>query len=148
MNEMIKAEETLRRRNKSRMDILQEVYKTECTCEADGEWDTCALEILHNNDILPQQFAMCVKEALMKGRGKYRNVMLAGPANCGKTFLFYPLNKIYHTLTNPASTCFTWVGAENSEVILLNDFRWSPQIIAWHDLLLLLDGQQVNLPAP
>lgn len=138
--EMRKADETLRRRNKSRMDILQEAYDTECTCEVDGEWETCALEILHNNDIPPQQFAMCVKEALVKGRGKYRNAMLADPANCGKTFLFNPLNKIYHTFTNPASTSFAWVGAENSEVIFLNDFRWSLQIIAWHDLLLLLEG--------
>ena len=130
--EMIKADETLRRRNKSRMDILQETYETECTCEVDGEWETCALEILHNNDIPPMQFAMCVKEALVKGRGKYRNAMLAGPANCGKTFLFNPLNKIYHTFTNPASTSFAWVGAENSEVIFLMiiDFRWSPIIIA------------------
>jgi hypothetical protein len=146
--EMKKAEETLRRRNKSRMDILQEACEAECTCETHGEWEICALEILHNNDIPPHQFAMCVKESLVKGRGKYRNVMLTGPANCGKTFLFNPLNKIYHTFTNPASTSFAWVGAENSEVIFLNDFRWSPQIIAWHDLLLLLEGQQVNLPAP
>lgn len=74
--------------------------------------------------------------------------MLTGPANCGKTFLLNPLNKVYHTFTNPASTSFAWVGAENAEIIFLNDFRWSPQIIAWHDLLLLLEGQQVNLPAP
>ena len=112
--EMIKADETLR----SRIDI-----RTECTCEADGEWEACALEILHNNDLPPQQFSMCVKKALAKGRGKYRNVMLAGPANCGKTFLFNLPNKIYHTFTNPASTSFTWVGAENSKVIFFNDFQ-------------------------
>jgi hypothetical protein len=47
---------------------------------------------------------------------------------------------------NPTSTSFAWVAAENSEVIFLNDFQW--QIIAWHDLLLLLEGQQINLPAP
>jgi hypothetical protein len=52
-----------------------------------------------------------------------------GPANCGKTFLLNPLNKIYHTFTNPASNSFAWVGAENAEVVFLNDFRWSPQII-------------------
>jgi hypothetical protein len=74
--------------------------------------------------------------------------MLTGPANCGKTFLLNPLNKIYHTFTNPASNSFAWVGAENAEVVFLNDFRWSPQIIAWQDLLLLLEGQKVNLPAP
>ena len=27
-------------------------------------------------------------------------------------------------------------------------FRWSPQIIPWHDLLLMLEGQPVHLPAP
>lgn len=146
--DMENAEETMRRREKSRMVILQEAYDGECTCQTHREWETCALEILHNNDIPPQQFGAYVKDSLMRGRGKYRNVMLTGPANCGKTFLLNPLNKVYHTFTNPASTSFAWVGAENAEIIFLNDFRWSPQIIAWHDLLLLLEGQQVNLPAP
>ncbi|CAB4033143.1 Hypothetical predicted protein [Paramuricea clavata] len=85
--EMKKAEETLRRRNTSRIDILQEAYEAECTCETHREWEICALEILHNNDIPAHQFAMCVKESLVKGRGKCRNVMLTGPANCGKKFL-------------------------------------------------------------
>lgn len=74
--------------------------------------------------------------------------MLTGPADCGKTFLLNPLNKIYHTFTNPVSSNFAWVGAEKAEVIFLNDFRWSAQIITWHDLLLLLEGQVVHLPAP
>ena len=85
---------------------------------------------------------------MIKGRGKFRNIMLTGPANCGKTFLLNPLNKIFSTFTNPASTSFAWVGAEKAEVLFLNDFRWSPQIIAWHDLLLMLEGQLVHLPAP
>ena len=38
--------------------------------------------------------------------------------------------------------------AEKAEVVFLNDFRWSPQIIAWHDHLLMLEGQLVHLPAP
>lgn len=74
--------------------------------------------------------------------------MLTGPANCGKTFLLNPLNTIFKTFTNPASTSFAWVGAEQAEVVFLNDFRWSPQIIAWHDFLLMLEGQLVHLPAP
>ena len=36
----------------------------------------------------------------------------------------------------------------NGFVIFLNDFRWSPQVLPWHDLLLLLEGQTVHLPAP
>ena len=31
---------------------------------------------------------------------------------------------------------------------LINDFRWSSQIIPCHHLLLLLEGQLVHLPAP
>ncbi len=106
------------------------------------------MQLLSNNSIAVDNFANCVKELLTKGHGKFRNIMLTGPANCGKTFLLDPLNKIFHTFTNPASTSFPWVGAEKAEVVFLNDFRWSPQIIAWHDLLLMLEGQLVHLPAP
>ena len=31
---------------------------------------------------------------------------------------------------------------------MLNDFRWKPSIIAWADMLLLLEGDIVHLPAP
>ena len=30
----------------------------------------------------------------------------------------------------------------------LNDFRWSPAVIQWHDFLLMLEGQLVHLPTP
>ena len=33
-------------------------------------------------------------------------------------------------------------------MIFLNDFRWSDKIIPWYDILLLLGGQTVHLPAP
>ena len=85
---------------------------------------------------------------LEKGRGKYRNILLTGPANCGKTFILNPLNVVYKTFSNPASTSFAWIGVENCEILFLNDFRWSSQILAWHDMLLLLEGQTVHLPAP
>ena len=84
----------------------------------------------------------------MKGRGKYRNIFIKGPANCEKTFLLNPLCKIYHTFCNPATSTFAWVGAEEAEIIFLNDFRWAAKIIPWHDMLLLLEGQTVHLPAP
>jgi hypothetical protein len=77
------------------MEILNEALETECTCKTHGEWETFALGTLHNNDVPPLQFSSYVKELLLKGQGKYRNLMLTGPANCGKTFLLNPLNKIY-----------------------------------------------------
>ena len=146
--EMDEAQKTLRRREKSRIDLLHETAGEDCVCESVGLWELCALEILHSNCIPPQQFRESVKLLLEKGRGKYRNMMLTGPANCGKTFLLNPLNQIYHTFTNPASSNFAWVGAEKAEVIFLNDFRWSSQVIQWHDFLLMLEGQVTHLPAP
>ena len=42
---------------------------------------------------------------------------------------------------------FTLVGAEQSEIIMLNDVCWSPSIIPWSDLLEILEGDIVHLPA-
>ncbi len=61
--------------------------------------------------------------ALKKSRGKYRNVFIHGPANSGKTFILSPLKVIYETFCNPATGTFAWLGAEEAEVIFLNDFK-------------------------
>ena len=146
--EMEEAKAAQERTAKSRLEILQEARGEPCTCKQASRWHALATELLEHNGISCKSFARAVKELLCKGRGKYRNIMLTGPANCGKTFLLNPLNSIFQTFTNPATTSFAWIGAEEAEVIFLNDFRWSPQVIPWHDLLLLLEGQLVHLPAP
>ena len=74
--------------------------------------------------------------------------MIVGPANCGKTFIFNPLTSIFQTFCNPGSGSFAWVGVDKAECIFFNDFQWSPIIIPWHDLLLMLEGHVVHLPAP
>ena len=107
-----------------------------------------ARNLLQRNNINGEQFSEAIRDLLDKGRGKYRNLYLKGPSNCGKTFLLNPLTHVYNTFCNPASTTFAWVGAEAAEVLFLNDFRWSPNIIPRHDLLLLLEGHEVHLPAP
>ena len=93
-------------------------------------------------------FCTAVYNALSKGRGKYRNIYLHGRSNCGKTFILSPLKTIYKTFCNPATGSFAWIGAEQAEVIFLNDFRWQPTIIAWADLLQALEGDTIHLPAP
>ena len=107
-----------------------------------------AEQVLARNSIERVGFAEALQNLLQEGRGKYRNVLLKGVANCGKTFLLNPLNTVFKTFSNPAITTFAWLGAETAEVIFLNDFRWCAQIIPWHDFLLLLEGQKVHLPAP
>ena len=142
------ASAVIERSRKSRMQLLQEAGETDCVEGCNGQWRICAEEVLSNNRIPVRIFGDAVKELLTKGRGKNRNILLTGSTNCGKTFLLNPLKIIYNTFCNPATGSFAWVGVDEVECIFLNDFRWSAQIIPWHDLLLLLEGDIVHLPAP
>ena len=121
--EMEGAKETLERQNKSRIELLEEARVGEYVKSCHGQWLSCAREVLQLNGVEEGYFAGRVYELLEKGRGKYRNIMIVGAANCGKTFLLNPLNVIYNAFLNPACTSFAWVGAEKAEVLFLNDFR-------------------------
>ena len=57
-------------------------------------------------------------------------------------------HKNCETFSNPANDKYAWLGAELAEIIFLNDFRWTPEMIAWKELLLLLEGQSEHLPSP
>ena len=74
--------------------------------------------------------------------------MLIGPTNCGKTFLMKPLEKIFQAFQNLSNDKYAWVGADLAEIIILQDYRYSRESITWSDLLLLLEGEVVKLPAP
>ena len=58
-----------------------------------------------------------------------------------------PLEIIYHAFCNPGNDKYAWVGADNAGVIILQDFRWSSELLCWKDLVLLLEGEPVNLPS-
>ena len=146
--EMENASEVLERSKLSRVEILENVLDNPCNEHCNGRWLQCAKQLLTWNDISIDVFTKAVINLLEKGRGKHRNILIKGPANTGKTFLLNPLNVVFKSFSNPASSTFAWVGAEKAEVIFLNDFRWNHQIIQWHDLLLMLEGQPVHLPAP
>ena len=79
----------------------------------------CATEVLRNN-VNKAKFSRSVQELLEKGRGKYRNVMITGAANCGKTFILKPLTLIYDTFSNPTFSSFAWVGAKVEAALTLN----------------------------
>jgi len=139
---------TLARQRKTRIELLMEAYESPCSKNCGGKWMHCALDVLKRNEITLVSFCNAVYNALQNGRGKYRNIYIAGPANTGKTFLISPLKVIYNAFVNPATGTFAWVGAEEAEIVILNDFRWHKSIIAWGDFLQLLEGDIVHLPAP
>ena len=43
---------------------------------------------------------------------------------------------------------FAWINVDKAKIILLNDFSWQKEQIAWKDFLLLLEGHTVRLPTP
>ena len=133
----------------SRMDMLQS-YLTPCTPPCDGQWLECAKEVLTLNNISISDFGISISKLIQHGRGKHRNILIIGPANCAKTFILNPLQEIFNgtIFHNPANDKYGWVGADKARVIFLNDFRWNKELINWKDLLLLLEGEPVRLPAP
>ena len=146
---MHQAERAVQRGTQTRLNIVKECATTSsCTDVCGGKWLQLAREILRNNNINPYVYADALRQTLLKGRGKKLNILIAGPANCGKTFMLSPLKDLFQCFCNPANDKYAWVGAEKSEIIFLNDFRWTRELISWKDLLLLLEGDIVNLPSP
>ena len=145
---MQEASDRIVRSKTTRMELILRNAQGFCIDGCNGQWLACAQEVLQNNQVHPIIFAAAMHDLLMKGRGKFRKVMIVGPANCGKTFLLSPLQLIYKTFNNPANDKYIWLGSEKAEVIFLNDFRWSLKMISWKEMLLLLEGQTVHLPSP
>jgi hypothetical protein len=54
---------------------------------------------------------------------------------------------LFNTFSNPAADKYAWVGADKAEIIWLNNFCSTRELVEWKSLLLLLEDH-VNLPAP
>ena len=146
--EFAEAKAGLNRSRKSCIELLQEELTGECIDGCEGKWLTAAKQLLQCHEIEEHSLCNAICNALKKSRGKSRNVCIHGPAYCGKPFIVSPLKVIYKAFSNPATGSFAWIGAEEAEIIYLNEFRWHPKIIAWHQFLQALEGDTVHLPAP
>ena len=135
------------RLQKSTVDILRE-KGVSGVCVCNNEYEKCAIEVLENNQVDPNEFKAAVLSALTTGRRKGNNFMLIDPANCGKTFILQPLAEVFDCFSSPATGTFAWVGVEKAEIVFLNDLRWNEKLIPWSDFLNLLEGLPIHLPAP
>ena len=140
--------ESQKRESMSRLEILKTKLDCKCVCDNAWQWFDMAVKTLQRNNITKNDFSQAVIVLLRDGRGKYRNLLLKGPANCGKTFLLKPLRDIYEAFVNPSQSSFNWMGVEKAEIIFLDDFRWSRQLIQRNDLLSLLGGEPLHFPSP
>ena len=142
---MVEASSVIEREKMNRMELLEKAIEGDFAAKCNGEWLQRAIEVLRNNHIHPYVYAASLRELLDKGRGKFRNIIIIGPANCAKLFMLKPLQGIYKVFSNPANDKYAWVGAE---AIFLNDFRCSSELITWQNFLLLLEGEAAHLPSP
>ena len=142
------APQQLLRENTSIREVIEQRALQQCVAGCNGQWLTCAREILRWNGHNVYNFAAALRKCLTKGRAKHTNILLIGPTNCGKSFLLDPLELMFKAFVNPTTGRYAWVGIDECEVAFLNDFRWTSETISWSDLLLLLEGQTVHLPRP
>ena len=145
---MNNAKASIERQKTTRMEILRKCQSKICVDGCDMEWYECARQVFQINSMNPFVVFDAMRDLIEHGRGKFHNVLIVGPANCGKTFLLKPLEIIFWVFTNPANNMYTWVDADQAEVIVLQEFRWSSELICWKDLLNLLEGENVKLPPP
>ena len=148
VKEFAEAETRINRLRKSRIELLEEELNGKCIDSCEGRWLKGAKQLLQQHEIEKRSFCNVIYSALEKGSGKYRNVYIHGPANCGKLSIVSPLKVIYNVFSNPTTGSFAWIGAEEAEIIYLNDFWWHPKIIAWPKFLQALEGDTVHLLAP
>ena len=141
------ADSVLEREKLSRLEIMAN-YLSEVDCVCRGEWLRLALQTLANNHISREDFSSAVVNLMEHGRSKMKNIYITGEANCGKSFLLLPMKDIFECFVNPPTSTFNWIGVEDAEIIFLNDFRWSPAVIPWEQLLHLLEGDVVKFPTP
>lgn len=136
-----------------RMTSLTRAFEGECAEGCNESWYNLALDVLQRSKINRYEYSAAVYKLFEEGRGKHRNIMLAGPSDCAKTFLLDPLEVIMPDLfASPAASTFSWLNVERAPAIFLNDFRWKDPkkggVVDWDALLRLCDGSECNLPAP
>ena len=116
---------------------------SDCVRGCSRQWLQCAKDVCLLHGIDTFQFVTSINDLLIHGRGKNRNFIIPGPANCTKIFMLKPLELIFtdSIFKKPANDKYTWVGSKKAKVLLLNDFRWSKDVIPWHDILLFLEAK-------
>jgi hypothetical protein len=137
----------VRRANMTRLAILFECLSTQCVCN--GQWIPMAKDTLERNGFDVCAFQNAIGVALRDGAGKRKNLLIWGPTNTGKTFLFLPLTKIFKCFCTPGSGgMYRMSSLMESDVLFLNDFRFRDNTMPWEALLLILEGSPFNLPMP
>ena len=89
---------------------------------------------------------LCTKKFLLKRQTEKYKYSNSWSHKLWKSLLLNPIELMFKAFVNPATGRYVWVDLAECKVDYLNDSRWSTEMIAWSDFLLLLEGQTVHLP--
>ena len=153
MNELIhsvwsmeRAQQTLDRRSMSRTDLLKRPIIMRVSVKVSG----CSV---------PSSFsvAMAFSKAYLLMSLLHYSPWVGGRAviyilrvqrTVSKHSFLTPYMLFINTFLSPATCSYAWLGVEDKEGIVLNDFRYTTAILPWNDMLLLLEGHIVHYAAP
>ena len=106
-----------------RMEVIYNSANGKCIPRCYGTWLECVNQVLSQNNVCAIDFAKSLRNLLVNGRGKQRNIMIVGPSSCAKTFLLKPLSLMYKSFNNPANEMYAFGRTADAEIIFLYDFR-------------------------
>ena len=100
---MQEAKATIECINTFRVDAIHVEAEEECKDWNHCQWRGCALEVFTDNRVHPIVFAEALQDLVINGGSKIRNIYVAGPANCSKTFphcKIYSKSSVTHAITD------------------------------------------------
>ena len=151
---LAEAEDDEEREGIPRMELLRQALSWDHRYDPDldktctGEWIPAAIEVLQKNNISVEWFTNRIRQTLKHGRSKKNNLMIVGGTNRAKSFLFMPMTYIFKCFSCPSDNKFNWIGAPEKEVIFLNDFRYSDNMMSWGIFLNFLEGASIHVSMP
>ncbi len=128
----------------SRMDKVRRAAYAVGGCVCGGRYEGAADEVLALQGITPQSYCSAVVAALERGRRKETNIYVwGGLPNCGKTFLVQPLALIFKEtcFENPEAGAFPFTDLPGSDIVIWQDWRYTPGILKWERMLQWWEGK-------
>ena len=143
------AKQTTSNENIDRIKTLQEQANKPCVCN--GVWLTCAKDILSKNGLDKEKFCRALHDAIEKGRCKHANILIVGPADCGKTFILEPVCDVFpNVFQNPASSTFDFLFLLHAGLDIVSDKTIAYFVLApfSRNQILESDGKFMALAEP
>ena len=140
------ARKRIERTKLSKIQILELARKEQCVCS--GEWIPSLWDLCKRSKQDPMEVGAAIYDALLRGAGKGRAVLLHGDTTSGKSWILDPLGLIFfaHDTPDLLGTQKPILGFQKFEIALWQEFRWEEKgHLSWTNFFKLLGGEVVTI---